>query len=519
MDEALNEGRVPAPNRSVADAGPHRISVVVNVYNQAQFLGEALDSVVAQSHKADEIIVVDDGSSDMPQIVTDRYPGIRVIRQSNQGLAAARNAGLNAATAELIVFLDADDRLLPNALEAGIAALANKPECAFAFGGHRRIDVEGNPLGKDVKPPTATGYYDLLWGNQIGMHATVIYFRRTLLEAGGFDVSLAYGEDYDVYLRLAQRYPIAVYRDIVAEYRRHGENMSNNAHKMLLWVLKIHDRQWPAASKDPRLAEAWRQGQMDWRNYYRREIRAGGSAATAVPTPALASANIADLARTRPISDEFGYDRGTPIDRIYIEDFLQRNNSSISGRVLEVGDDTYSRRFGADRITKQDVLHITTGNPAATIVGDLSTKGLLPSGAFDCLVLTQTLHLVYDMRAAVQEMHRALRPGGVVLLTVPGITRIDRGQWGKDWFWSLTEVSARRLFAEVFGAENVTVESDGNVYAATLFLQGLAAEEADEAMLAAYDPCFPVLISVRAQKSLEWREAPRRIWKRLRRHG
>ena len=518
MDKGLNEGTVGASVRSVARAGAHRISVVVNVYNQVHFLGDALDSVVAQSHKADEIIVIDDGSSDAPQTVTDRYEGIQVIRQANQGLAAARNAGLNAATAELIVFLDADDRLLPNALKVGIDALANKPECAFAFGGHRRIDVEGRPLGHDIQPPATTDYCDLLWGNQIGMHATVMYFRQFLLEAGGFDVSLAYGEDYDVYLRLAQRYTIAVYPDIVAEYRRHGENMSNDASKMLPWILKIHDRQWPAASKDPRLADAWRQGRMIWRNYYRSEIRAEGSTATAASAPIFSSANIADLARTRPISDEFGYDRGTPIDRIYIDDFLQRNNSCIRGRVLEVGDDTYCRRFGANRITRQDVLHVTTGNPAATIVGDLSTKGLLPSGAFDCLVLTQTLHLIYDMRAAVREMHRALRPGGVVLLTVPGITRIDRGEWGKDWFWSLTDVSARRLFAEVFGAEHVTVESDGNVYAATLFLQGLAAEEADAAMLAAYDPCFPVLISVRAQKSPGWRQVPRRIWRRMLRH-
>jgi glycosyltransferase involved in cell wall biosynthesis len=518
MEQGVNKRTLQPLLRSVADARAYRISVVVNAYNQAHFLGEALDSVLAQKHKADEIIVIDDGSNDTPQVIANRYADVRFVGQSNQGLAAARNAGLNAATSELIVFLDADDRLLPNALESGIAALANKPECAFAFGGHRRIDIYGSPIGNDIQPPAATGYYELLYGNQIGMHATVVYFRRPLLEAGGFDVNLACGEDYDVYLRLAQRYPIAVHRDVVAEYRRHGENMSNNAHRMLFWVLKIHDRQWPQASKDPRLAEAWRQGQMIWRSYYRREIRAGCSTASEVPTPPVGSANIADLARTRPISDEFGYDRGTPIDRVYIEDFLQRNSSSIRGRVLEVGDDTYSRRFGADRITKQDVLHVTTGNPAATIVGDLSTKGLLTKGAFDCLVLTQTLHLIYDMHAAVQEMHRALRPGGVVLVSVPGITRVDRGPWGKDWFWSFTEASARRLFAEVFGAENVTVETDGNVYAATLFLQGLAAEEADKAMLAAYDPCFPVLISVRAQKSLGWREALRRVWKRLRPH-
>jgi hypothetical protein len=116
----------------------------------------------------------------------------------------------------------------------------------------------------------------------------------------------------------------------------------------------------------------------------------------------------------------------------------------------------------------------------------------------------------------VRQMHRALRPGGVALVTVPGITRIDRGQWGKDWFWSLTEASAHRMFVEVFGAAQVDVESDGNVYAATLFLQGLAAEEADVAKLAEHDPCFPVIITIRAEKRRGLRELPRRLWRRLR---
>ena len=139
-------------------------------------------------------------------------------------------------------------------------------------------------------------------------------------------------------------------------------------------------------------------------------------------------------------------------------------------------------------------------NPAATIVGDLSQPGTLPAAAFDCLVLTQTLHLIFDMQAAVVEMHRALKPGGVLLLTVPGISRIDRGAWGADWFWSLTAAAAARLFGNVFGTHNVRVEDHGNVFAATAFLQGLAVEEIDIAKLAYHDACYPVIVVVRAQK-------------------
>ncbi|MBR0934948.1 glycosyltransferase [Bradyrhizobium jicamae] len=510
------EGQETAHERPRMETGsPYdRIAVVINVYNQARFLAGALDSVLAQTRPADEVIVVDDGSDDRPEDVLDRYDQVRLIRQSNKGLAAARNTGLQAASGALIVFLDADDRLLPKALEAGLAALQARPDCAFSVGGYRRIDVDGKPIGNDVWPPASLDYHDLLHGNQIAMHATVMYFRERLLESGGFDVSLPRVEDYDVYLRLAQLHPIVVCRELVAEYRQHDANMSNDARRMLMWVTKVHERQWPVASKTPRLAEAWRQGQRTWRNYYRSRMEGGRAA---VPGPA--SVDVGDLARTSPISDEFGFDRGTPIDRVYIEDFLRRNRVSIRGRVLEVGDDSYSRRFGADRITRQDVLFVAKGNPSATIIGDLSQKRVLPEAAFDCLILTQTLHLIYDMQAAVQEMYRALRPGGVALVTVPGITRIDRGRWGKEWYWSLTEVSAYRLFADVFGKKHVEVESDGNVYAATLFLQGLAAEEADPEKLAEYDPCFPVTITIRAAKSPGWRELPRRAWRRLRSHG
>ncbi|MGY8662680.1 glycosyltransferase [Bradyrhizobium sp. UFLA05-109] len=506
-------------SQSDTESVAYRIAVIVNVYNQAHFLADALNSILLQVHPADEVIVVDDGSSDAPETVVERYDHVRLIRQSNQGLAAARNNGLKAASSELIVFLDADDRLLPVALQAGLAALQARPECAFAFGGHRRVDADGQPVGKDMRPPASLDYRDLLYGNHIGMHATVTYFRERLLECGGFDISLLRAEDYDVYLRLAQRYPIAVRQEIVAEYRQHGTNMSNDLCRMLAWVTKVHDRQWPFASKAPRLAEAWRSGQQHWRTYYRSMMDSGWKAPGVAAPPGLARVDIADLARTVPISDEFGFDRGTPIDRIYIEDFLRRNRSSISGRVLEIGDDTYSRRFGAEQITKQDVLFVAAGNPAATIVGDLSQKGILPGEAFDCLVVTQTLHLIYDMGAAVREMYRALRPGGVALVTVPGITRIDRGTWGKDWYWSLTEASARRLFADVFGKKYVDVDSDGNVYAATLFLQGLAAEEADAEKLAEYDPCFPVTINIRAAKPPGWQQFPRRAWRRLRAHG
>jgi len=198
-----------------------------------------------------------------------------------------------------------------------------------------------------------------------------------------------------------------------------------------------------------------------------------------------------------PISRHFGYDRGTPVDRNYIEKFLAANSSAVRGRVLEIGESTYSRRFGSG-ITQQDVLHVHS-HEDATIVGDLARRGVLPECAFDCIILIQTLHLIYDLAAAVAEVERALKPGGVALVTVPGVSSIV-GEWGGTWYWALTDHSAGRLFGDAFGAENVDVTAFGNVYAATCFLQGLAVEEVNREMLDRHDQSYPVTVAIRATK-------------------
>jgi SAM-dependent methyltransferase len=199
-----------------------------------------------------------------------------------------------------------------------------------------------------------------------------------------------------------------------------------------------------------------------------------------------------------PLCREYGYTRGTPIDRYYIDRFLAEHAEDIRGRVLEIGDDSYSRRFGGSRIAKQDVLHVDAGHPQATITGDLADLGVLPPGTFDCIILTQTLHLIFDMPAAVEQIHGALRPGGVALITVPGISPIHGGPWQDRWYWSLTDLSLARLLSGPFAAASVTTLSQGNLYAATAFLHGAAAEEIETARLDPADPAYPVTVAARA---------------------
>ncbi len=223
------------------------------------------------------------------------------------------------------------------------------------------------------------------------------------------------------------------------------------------------------------------------------------------------------LRRLTPVSTVYGFDRGLPIDRYYIEAFLARhaanpgyNGGAIHGRVLEVGGREYVDRFAilaaepaAGRVHRVDVLHANASNPEATIVGSLTDPGALPPGAFDCIICTQTLHVIYDTRAVLRTLHAGLREGGTLLLTAPGITRSclpDRDAWG-DW-WRFTAHSLQRMLGEVFDPADVHVEAYGNVLSATGFLYGFAADELRPAELDLRDPDFEVILAARATRSV-----------------
>jgi SAM-dependent methyltransferase len=209
------------------------------------------------------------------------------------------------------------------------------------------------------------------------------------------------------------------------------------------------------------------------------------------------------LRRLKPISSVFGFDRGQPIDRFYIEEFLKKHKNLIKGRVLEIGDREYTQKFGKDRVLASEVLHAVPGNRNATIIGDLATGLGVPKGEFDCIILTQTLLCIYDIHAAIANAYNALKPQGVLLVTIPGISQISRydmEKWGD--YWRFTSLSARRLFEEVFPFENVEVQTFGNVLVAIAFLHGMAAEELRHEELVYHDPDYEVLITVKAVKPL-----------------
>ena len=217
--------------------------------------------------------------------------------------------------------------------------------------------------------------------------------------------------------------------------------------------------------------------------------------------PIVGRVDFGNLRRVEPFNRTFGFDRGHPVDRYYIENFLTDYAIDIYGRVLEIGDDQYTHQFGKERVTVSDVLDINPDNSVANLKVDLTRADILKSNCFDCIIFTQTLQYIYDLPAAIMTLHRILKPGGVLLGTFPGISQISRydmNLWGE--FWRFTDASIRQLFGGIFGFNNVSVQTYGNILAAVSFLYGLVSDDLTVKELDINDPDYQVLITVRAAK-------------------
>ncbi len=245
------------------------VSVVIPCYKQAHFLSEAIESVLQQTYPHVEIVVVDDGSPDNTAAVAARYPGVRYIRQENQGLAAARNTGMRHSNGSYLVFLDADDRLLAQALETGLAALNSHPECAFVAGHCRFIAATGAPLPTPHPPHIEQEHYaELLRKNYIWMPGVVMYRRAVFQSVSGFDQAVDACADYALYLQIARDFPIYCHDTVVAEYRQHGTNMTRNAGLMLSAAVDVLRCHWQYVQDKPHYVEAYKSGMAFWQALY-----------------------------------------------------------------------------------------------------------------------------------------------------------------------------------------------------------------------------------------------------------
>ena len=543
----------------MTNASARDVALVIPCFNQGRYLADAIDSALAQSVPFAEIVVVDDGSTDDTREVAARYPQVRCITQANRGLSVARNTGTRETRSELLVFLDADDRLSADAVAAGLDCFARNPDCTFVYGHFRNVTDDGTVLPTPAfRPCPDDAYVGFLRHNLVGMHATVMYRRDRLLEVGGFDETLPACEDYDLYLRVARNGRVASHERVIADYRRHAANLSSNDRLMLQSVLGVVDRQRPFVGADPVRREALDEGLRNWRDHYGRRLASGALTLLQTPgerlrglralvaalqlaprslfspdfnlwrmtmragmpllpaslrrrinrswdglnhVPRPGSVALGDLDRLTPLSREFGFDRGQPIDRYYIERFLDTHAAHVGGRVLEAGDAAYTRRYGGERVQQADVVNIVA-LPGTTIVSDLTHGHGIADAAYDCVILTQTLHLILDVRAAVATLQRILKPGGTLLLTVPGtISQVASDRWRATWRWGFTPLSLRELLTEAFADGTVAVTQYGNVLSSIGFLTGLAASELRASQLDVRDELYPLVVCACATKA------------------
>jgi SAM-dependent methyltransferase len=425
--------------------------------------------------------------------------------------AAVKNAGIKASTAPLIACVDAGAELHASFVEQSAAALKDRRAAAVTtwverLGPGSRVAVDGVAAVTLAACASCSDVVD----------STALVRRRDWLSAGGFDESLETLEDLDLWLSLLSRgreiavvpHPLVSYiveRD--ALYRRGWEPDARA--RAMVRVLEKHggvfeplvadvlaDREarllplagrfrMRLAQRDEGLAETERTRSRG------RELLAGATASV----PAV----VGGAGRATPIARDWGFSRGTPVDRYYINAFLERCSADVRGVVLDVQEPDNACRIGGGSISRLDVVDVDGRNGKASVIADLRCAPNLPSDSYDCIVLTQTLHLIDDMAAVVAECARLLRPGGVVLATLPCASRIANDYGPAHDHWRVTAAGARRLFAEQFGSQ-VRVEAWGNVAATAAFLYGLAVHELSQATLDFADPHYPTLVTVRAQK-------------------
>jgi glycosyltransferase involved in cell wall biosynthesis len=267
-----------APARGFADHAADSfsqdplVSVIIPCYNGEAFLKEAIESALAQSYHRVEVIVVDDGSTDSSSEIAQKLP-VRYIRQPNRGLTVSRNLGVSASKGSYIVFLDADDRLKPEAIETGLRVLTEHPECAMAVGDHLFVSKDGSHLADSRKDCVAAHHYEaLLRSNFIEMISSALFRRSVLDEVGGFDPGLRVAEDYELYLRIARNYPICCHSTVIAEYRMHQANASHNSELMLTMTLQVLRSQASYIRGDVRRLFAFLEGLRTWRRQYGRQL-------------------------------------------------------------------------------------------------------------------------------------------------------------------------------------------------------------------------------------------------------
>src|SRR5437867_1279561 len=446
------------------------VSAIIIFFNEEKFLQEAIESVWSQTYDNWELLLVDDGSSDASTQIALQYASqypekVRYLEHhghKNQGMSASRNLGIRHAEGKYIAFLDADDVWLPKILEEQLAILEAHPAAALVYGPIQwwyswtgnpedirqdHLHALSTPTNTLVKPPTPL--IQCLQGQGLKPSGYLIR-RETVEEVGGFEEAFrGLNEDQVFCAKVCLKETVFVSDQCWYKYRQHPDSACAVAKQtaqfhptrsmFLHWLEGYlakqgakHIEVWKVMKKELRpyrhpvlhrllTRGRYRVGQMErlLKRIMRRvlpaplqhwlQVQGVGSAGD----PPAGWVRFGSLRRITPVSRVWGFDRGLPIDRYYIERFLSAHASDVRGHVLEIGSDTYTRRFGKDAVTRSDVLSVAEGNPKTTMMADLTCADHIPSDTFDCILLTQTLQFIYDVHAVLKTLYRILKPAGI----------------------------------------------------------------------------------------------------------
>jgi SAM-dependent methyltransferase len=487
-------------------SGP-TVALIITGRGHAHDLDAVLRGVGAQTRPPDELLIVDEGRLNLSTrhtLARLERAGYRVIRRDPVVREGPLNAAVRASGAPLIMLLEAGHVLTRDWLEAAANRLHQDPTIAFVT----PTAVDRGAAEGVAADPVATARV---------LNRQTAMFRRELWQTvGGFDDELGTcawnafwlsaaerglrgttidgsAPDATAGRRLAMDPGAAPPDGLERFYGRHLVQLASNPRAHLLekerLILLERDRHDHLSRRRTSV-----QGELEELDAevarLTSELRALGRDRV----------EMGDLRRTSPLSPVWGLDRGLPLDRHYIHGFLTRHRSDIRGHVLEIKDAGYTRWFGGDAVCAADVLDVDASNERATIIADLTRADAIQDATYDCFILTQTLGVIYDVRAALAHAYRILKPGGVLLCTVPALGRISYEEGLDADFWRFTEASVRQMFAAVFPLAAFQITGYGNVLASAAFLFGLAPAELTAAELDVTDPFFPVVYGIRAEK-------------------
>ena len=490
------------------------VAVVVVGDGRARPLVRTLDSIVRQSCGADAAAIA--APQEMSAtILASLVERTGVIVVTDDGMADAVNRAVAATKAPIVMLLPSGYRLTPHAVEWAATVLSADFEIATCA---IREETPDGTRGR-VRPPADFDVASLF--EDVTAMPSLLCVRRDVWDAaGGLDAAAGSLVVADFLVRVLQlRARSASVQEVFAvcdipdvrgwhriwpgsgDYLQHlGAFLARHRqvlNSVMREVLMRREIGYGSLRDRHRVLVDRRDGDLAALD----RLRADAAHVRAyLRHHGEDSVDWGDFRRTDPISRSWGYERGVPVDRYYIEAFLAAHSSDIRGAVLEVQENDYTTKFGGSRVASSSVVDLDESNARATHLADLRCAPHMPSGAFDCIILTQTLHVIDDVEAALRECQRLLKADGVMLATLPCASRVCLEYGTEGDLWRMTPAGGRALFEKTFGAGTVEATTYGNVLTNVAFLEGLSCADLAPQEFDAVDPYFPAVVGIRARK-------------------